>query len=220
MVQWSFSGLKKYITCPRQYHEVKVLKNFTEPETEHTIYGKEIHSAFENYIKHGTPLLKNYQRYEKLLMTLMEIPGTRYTEHKMALTKEKIPCDFDAEDYWVRGIADLVIDDGDTGFVFDYKTGNSRYADLKQLKLMALMMFEHFPKMKRVRSGLLFVANNGNFFPEEYDREDQEELWDHFIPDICRLELSYQDGKWPPNPNGLCARYCAVRSCQYNGNQD
>ena len=216
MIQWSYSALKKYVTCPRQYNEIKVLKNFTEPDTHHTIYGKEIHSAFEEYIKHGTPLLKNYQRYEKLLLTLLQIPGEHYTEHKMALTVDKIPCEFGSENYWVRGIGDLIIDDGELGFVFDYKTGNPRYADPKQLKLMALMMFEHFPELARVKAGLLFTSHNG-FVPEEYHREDIEELWDHFTPDLFRLEHSFTTGHWPPNPNGLCSRYCAVRSCQYNG---
>jgi hypothetical protein len=27
-IKWSFSGLKQYINCPKQYHEVKVLRNY------------------------------------------------------------------------------------------------------------------------------------------------------------------------------------------------
>ena len=49
-IQWSYSGLKDYVNCPRQYHEVKVLKRFTKKPTQQMLYGTEVHTALENYV--------------------------------------------------------------------------------------------------------------------------------------------------------------------------
>jgi len=147
-IQWSYSGLKDYKNCPRQYQQVKVLKNFTKKQTEQMLYGTEVHKALEDYVRDGTPLLKNYQRYQKQLDPLREMEGTKYPEHEMALTPDKVPCDFRDPNYWVRGVADLVVVSGDQGFIVDYKTGSNRYPDPKQLQLMALMGFKHFPEVK------------------------------------------------------------------------
>ena len=57
--QWSFSSLKQFTNCPRQYYEVKVQRNFEIRETEQIKYGKEVHKALEDYVRDGVPLAKN-----------------------------------------------------------------------------------------------------------------------------------------------------------------
>ena len=153
---WSYSALKQYTNCPKQYQEMRVLKNYTVKETEAIIYGKAVHEALELYVKENKPLPKNYLRFKPMVDTLLKIEGDKYPEYEMALTHSKEPCDFHSEDRWVRGIADLVIVDGDIAYVVDYKTGSNRYPDPKQLRLMSLMMFTHFPDIQRVKGGLLF----------------------------------------------------------------
>ena len=136
---WSFSALKDYINCPKKYHETKVLQNYKFVDTPQTIYGKEVHTALENYVRDGTPLLKNYMRFKGMVDSLISIPGDKYPEYEMGLTKELGPCEFDDENRFVRGIVDLLIVDGDYAFIVDYKTGSNKYPDPKQLRLMALM---------------------------------------------------------------------------------
>ena len=153
-IKWSYSGLKDYANCPKQYHEVKVLKNFKKEATKQMLYGTEVHTALENYVKDGTPLAKNYERYKSQLDPLREMEGVKYPEHEMALTYEKKACDFRDPNYWVRGIADLLVVKDDVGFIVDYKTGSNRYPDPKQLQLMALMAFEHFPQLQQINAGL------------------------------------------------------------------
>lgn len=214
MHKWSFSSLKQYVNCPRQYHEVKVLKRFETKPTHQMLYGTDVHEALEKYAKDGTDLPHNYKRFATLVDPLLEIDGEKFPEYKMALTVDKVPCDFYSKDYWVRGIVDLLIISGDTAFIVDYKTGSDKYPDMKQLKLMALMTFAHFPEIKTVRAGLLFILHN-NFMPEEYERESVDDLWGTFNPDLMRLELSYKDGNWQANPTPLC-RWCPVTSCEFN----
>lgn len=210
---WSFSSLKDYINCPRQYHEVKVLKRFQKFPTPQMTYGNEVHKALEDYVGEGKPLAKNYERFKKVLDTLVEIPGTKYPEYKMALDINRQPCEY-GKGYWVRGIADLIIIDGETAFIVDYKTGSNKYPDPKQLKLMALMVFAHFPNVQLVKAGLLFVMHE-SFTSEEYERSSAESLWKYFDPDLERLKVSYEQDKWQPNPTPLCG-WCPVNSCEFH----
>jgi CRISPR/Cas system-associated exonuclease Cas4 (RecB family) len=192
---WSYSALKDYVNCPKQYQEVKVLKRFTKKPTQQILYGLEVHKAIEDYVKDGKPLAKNYERFQPILNEFLSIEGTKYPEYRMAVTEDGTPCAFNAKDCWVRGIIDLLIVDGDHAFVVDWKTGSNKYPDPKQLKLMALMVFAHFPEVKHVKSGLMFVMHN-SFMPENYKREEIENLWGYFTGDLKRLALSYENDKW------------------------
>jgi hypothetical protein len=96
----------------------------------------------------------------------------------------------------------------------DYKTGSSKYPDPKQLQLMALMVFSHYPEIVHIKAGLLFVMHE-HFFPSEYHREDEEKLWGDFYPHLERLRLSYENGVWQENPTPLCG-WCPVKRCQFH----
>jgi len=211
---WSYSSLKQYQNCPKQYHEIRVLKNYTVKETEAIIYGKAVHEALELYVKENKPLAKNYERFKPIIDTLISIPGDKYPEYEMALTYNKEPCDFDSDDRWVRGIADLVIVDGSHAFIVDYKTGSNKYPDPKQLRLMALMLFTHFPDVQKIKAGLLFVMHN-SIITEEYVRRDMDKSWAVFEQPLKRLESSYDNDKWEPNPTPLC-KWCPVKTCEFN----
>lgn len=213
-IQWSYSGLKDYQNCPRQYHEVKVLRNFAKKPTPQMTYGTQVHAALEDYVRDGKPLAKNYQQYQRQLDPLREMPGEKYPEHRMALTVDRVPCTFGAKDYWVRGIADLLVVDGDMGFIVDYKTGSNRYPDPKQLQLMALMAFAHFPDVVHIKAGLLFVVHE-HFVTSEYNRDDVDVLWKDFEGTLERLRLSYANQAWQPNPTPLCG-WCPVSTCEFN----
>lgn len=214
LIQWSYSSLKEYLNCPRQYEETRIKKNFKKQVTQQMLYGTEVHKALEDYISEGKELLKNYQRFKPVLDTLLEIPGKRYPEHRMAVTEKKEPCTFGAKDYWVRGIADLLVVDKDTAYIVDYKTGSNRYPDTDQLKLMALLTFANFENITHVKAGLLFVMHD-SFITEDYKLEKADKLWEPFEHKITRLKLSFENNSWPPNPTPLCG-WCSVRTCEFH----
>ena len=211
---WSFSALKEYVNCPKQYQELKVLKRYEKKATEQMLYGTVVHKACEDYVAEGKPLEKNYLRFKPVLDSLIAIPGTKYPEHEMALTLNKEPCGFKDANRWVRGIVDLLIVDGDQAFIVDYKTGSNRYPDPKQLKLMALMTFAHFPEVQKIKAGLLFVMHE-SFMDEEYTRDQIPKLWSYFENDLERLSLSYENDTWQANPTPLCG-WCPVRTCEFH----
>ena len=211
-VRWSFSSLKDFVNCPRQYHEVKVLQNYTKSVTEQMQYGTEVHKALEDYIRDGTPLAKNYQRFLPLMQALVSIPGERHPELKMALDTQRSPISFDG-DYWVRGIVDLLILDGESAWIVDYKTGSAKYPDPDQLKLMSLMTFAHYPQVQKIKAGLIFVLHDV-FVTEEYTRDSIPELWKSFDPKVARLKIALETATFMPNPTPLCG-WCPVTTCEF-----
>jgi len=213
---WSFSALKTFETCPRKYHAEKVLKLYPFEETEQSRYGTEVHLAAEEYIGKGTPLPKGMEKFKPALDALNKIPGEKKVELKMALTVDRQVTDFSADDVWVRGIADLVIVNGDKARVIDYKTGSAKYPDKKQLELMALMLFEHFPEVQEVKAALAFLLHDV-VVKGQYKRADADKLWQKWQARTDMLDGAFEHDNWPPKTNGLCRKWCPVEHCEFNG---
>jgi hypothetical protein len=151
------------------------------------------------------------------LESLKAKQGDKLCERKMGLTENLEPCDFFADDVWFRGIADLIILDDDLAWVIDYKTGkNARYADKGQLELMALTVFKHFPQVKKVRAGLLFVISK-DLIKDSYEEQTSPILWNKWLANYNRMETAFNTDVWNPKPSGLCRRHCPVVECVHNG---
>jgi hypothetical protein len=147
------------------------------------------------------------------------MPGEKLCEYEMGLTEDLQPCGFKDENVWWRGIADLIILDRENAEarVVDYKTGKStKYADKGQLELMALAIFKHFPEIKKVKGGLLFVVANA-FLKDNYHVDQQDVCWSKWIADRKRMAASYANDVWNARPSGLCRNHCVVLSCPHNG---
>ena len=216
MPAWSFSSIKLYDTCPRKYHAEKVEKLYPFKDTQATIYGKEVHKVAEDYIRDGVPIPEGHKKFQTMLDAVNRFKGEKLCEEKMALTEDLTPTKFLAKNVWVRGIADLIVLNGDKARVIDYKTGSAKYPDKGQLELMALMVFAYYPEVQTVKAALLFMLHN-TLITSEYHREDMDELWEKWRSKYGRLAASYENDSWPPNPNGLCRNWCPVEHCEYCG---
>jgi RecB family exonuclease len=218
-MKWSYSSIKLFEQCPRKYYHLKIVKDVVEPETEALLYGSRFHEAAEKYVRDGEALPPYFTFAKQTLDNLKQIPGDRLCEYEMGITKDLQPCAFDAPDVWYRGIADLLIIDREKGEarVVDYKTGKSaKYADPEQLELMSLCVFKHFPEIKKVKGGLLFVIANA-LVKSKYDSEQQDMLWTKWADRNKRLAFAVDTNTWNPKPSGLCRKHCAVLTCSHNG---
>ena len=215
-VTWSHSALKDFEGCAKRYHAVKVLKRFPFTDTKHTIYGKDVHKAIEDYGKHGTPMPEQFAFVLPVVDVLLAKPGRKLFEHEMALTKDLKPCAFDSDDRWVRGIADLLIVDDDnlTARVVDWKTGNDKYPDRDQLTLMSLMVFAHFPHIRSVSSALFFIVK-GSMVKHKMSYEDAEAAWWDYRERVAKLEAAHEFDVWNPSQSPLCG-WCPVKDCTFN----
>ena len=216
---WSFSSIKSFDQCPKKFYHLKVVKDYKEPLTDAITYGSEFHKAAELYIKEGTPLPPQFNYAKGALDNLNQLPGEKLCEYEMGLTENLDPCGFRDEHVWWRGIADLIILDREKGEarVLDYKTGKSaKYADTGQLELMALAIFKHFPEVKKVKAGLLFVIAK-QFVKDNYNIDAAPTLWQKWLRDHDRMRFAYQTNVWNPRPSGLCKKHCVVVECPHNG---
>ena len=216
---WSFSRIKAFEQCPKQFYHEKILREFPFVETDAIRYGHAFHQAAEEYIRDGISLPKKFDYAQGVLDSLNAKPGEKLCEYKLGITENLTPCDFGAEDVWFRGIADLIIVDvlADTAWVIDYKTGKSaKYADKGQLELMALATFKHFPDIKKVNAGLLFVIAKA-LIKDSYQDTAAPILWKKWLSDYARMEKALETNTWNPRPSGLCRQHCAVLECPHNG---
>jgi CRISPR/Cas system-associated exonuclease Cas4 (RecB family) len=217
---WSYSAIKTYETCPKKYEGERVTKEVKYTDTVHTLYGKELHTAAEEYIRDGKVLDLKFKFIQGYLDKLQAIPGEKFCELKLGLKKQDgqlIECDFFDPEVWFRGVADLVIKHGNRATVIDYKTSKSaKYADLKQLALMAACLFVKYPELEKVKAGLLFVTS-GEFVRGMYTKDQGLNIFAELHPLLKQREIAYNTGVFNARPNGLCGRWCGVLSCAHNG---
>lgn len=217
---WSFSGLKAYQTCPRQYQEIKLLKHYQETPHPTTVWGTRGHLALEERVKHGTPLPAEFAYLEKFAQGIIDIPGETLCEHELACTVEKLPTDFHADDAWTRGIIDVFKFRDTEAVALDYKFGKVR--PTTQLKLMALLVFANYPTVQRVKTRFLWIANRDKT-DGEYHRRDEASLWQEFEEESAQFLLAHEQDTFPPKPSGLCKPNgrgyagCVVTTCEFFG---
>lgn len=215
-ITWSYSSLALYQQCPKKYYHLKVAKDIKEPLGEAITFGNEIHKIAEEYVSKDKPIPEKYIHIEPALKVLKEMPGEKLCENKLGLTADLKPCGFFDRGVWWRGVADIIILQGDTALTVDYKTGkSSKFAELKQLEIVSLAIFKHFPEVKKVKAGLMFLFAD-DFVKTAYLAESQETLWGSWISDVGQLQASVENDTWNPKPNFTCRGWCPVKACVHN----
>lgn len=226
---WSYSAISLFKTCPRKYQAERVTKEVPYVESESMRYGTELHKASEEFIGEGKPLDPRFSFMLPILEGLSKKEGTFHCEMKMGLKKSDDKyeaCDFFDKDVWFRGVADLVIINGDKAYIVDYKTGkSSRYADTLQLDLMAACVFTKYPEVTKIYASLLFVvvstqpdvSKDDWFISSSYNREDALKVFSELYPVLERRTKAYETGVFNPTRNGLCRSWCSVHSCPHFG---
>jgi hypothetical protein len=215
---FSYSSLKQFEGCPKQYAEITVFRNYkNEFTSKNGDYGDRAHKAAEYYVKDGGALDNEFQFMKPTLDVLRSIPGEKLTEHKMGVTKDMQPVPWNHPDRWFQGIADLIIvGDSPVARIIDYKFGNVNYADTDQLELMALLVFAHWPHIKLVKGRLLFVLAEQ---PRDrnVDITEKERLLQKWREKDARRVAAITNNNYPARSSGLCKRHCPVTSCPHCG---
>jgi len=214
---WSYSSLGLFQQCPHKYYRIRIQQDVKEPPTDAIRYGLMMHKAAEEYIRDDIDLPPTLEYLRPILDKLAAYPGEKHCEYKMALTRSMEPCAFDSPDAWWRGIADLLIIDGDTARIIDYKTGKSaKFADTKQLELLSLATFKHFPNVKQTKCALLFVVSQ-EMVKANYNVHDTHRYWLKWLNETALLEKAFKVKVWNPKPNFTCSKWCPIKDCLHNG---
>ncbi len=216
MTAWSYSAIKTFEQCPKKYFHLKVAKDVKDEPGEAADYGTAVHEAAELFIKDGTPIPEKFAYIRPVVERLAAIPGEKHAELKLGVRKvghTYEPCGFFDKDVWWRGIADLLIINGTKAYCIDYKTGKSaRYADTKQLDLLAGAVFLHFPEVLQVKSSLIYVVS-GELIPKTHVITEKSKYLSVFDEQLDHLDAAMENGVWNAKSSPLCP-WCPVKTCE------
>jgi len=82
------------------------------------------------------------------------------------------------------------------------------------LDYMAVAVFAKFPKIKVIKSALLFVVSN-EFVKKKHVAENVQLYMNSATFDLNRLKSAFMSGVWNPVSGPLC-RFCPVKTCEHN----
>lgn len=216
-VQWTYSAVKVFKTCPLQYKHKYILKDIKEVQGDAAKYGTAVHLAIENWARDGVVMPPEYDRFRNMILPVAKWQGETLVEAKLALSSLLQPCGFFDKQYFVRGVLDFGKVNGEYARIIDWKTGgNAKYADLKQLDLMSLLVFKHYPQVKTVTSALVFLKLD-KVIKATFHKKDSKAMWMQWMYEVSRIEDAVERDAFPAAPNNLCKNYCPVKTCKFNG---
>jgi len=210
---WSFSALDTFKTCQRQYHAKYVAKTVKEPDSGEMLWGKKVHTAFENRQAVSTPLPHDLLQHEAFMEKLEDKPGVTFTEQKFGLNLKAQPCAFFDRDIWCRGVKDYEKIHESTAVSIDYKTGKP-HQKFEQLALAAIHTFKLYPDVELVNAQF-YWTQPGLVTKKVWSRDDMPMLWSIFTPDLKQYREAFEHDIWQPRQSGLCNGWCPVRDCEF-----
>lgn len=214
-VAWSYSALDQFLTCPKQYAEIRVFKNFTEPNTEQRDWGNHVHQCIALALKEGKPLPPDMDQWQPIVDQFSKLKGELIVEQQWAFDHGLQSCEWFSKDTWLRVIVDALWIDGKVAKVVDWKTGKRRFGS-HQLELFAAAVFARYPQVQEVRSMFVWLKSFQKD-AETFKRSEVTKLWNRFLPDVHRLEYAHKTMTWIPKTSGLCNAHCPVTTCTFNG---
>lgn len=211
---WSFSSLTAFETCPRRYYLTRVSREVIEPQTEHLVWGNEVHKALELRQK-GQALPGKLEHLEPVCSMLMRKHGKRIIEGKFAIDASFRPVGWRDSTTWCRAVVDTGVVGVKSAFLGDWKTGN-RKPDSDQLKLSAAIGFAHYPYLERIHTAFIWLKEK-KVDSEVFTHEQVGDIWSEFLPRVKRLEQAHKTNTWHPKPSGLCGKWCPVskQHCEF-----
>jgi hypothetical protein len=205
----SFSRLSTFEQCEAKFEYLYVLKSVKDSDNEFTIYGTRVHDQLEKYGKGEiTELSEETEVWRGLLDRILAQAGEKHFEYQMALTRDKTPTDWFAKDVWLRGIADVLVINGDKAYCLDWKTGKVK-DNPTQLQLFAAMVFATFPEVQSVTTSFIWLHHNETT-NAKFERSKVGHIWNAIEPRLVRVQDAVEIGVFKTKPSALC-RWCPAR---------
>lgn len=212
----SFSSTSTFETCPKQFHEVRILKNVVYKPGAEALRGTKLHAKWEEALDNDFDVGPDYQF---VLDYVRKFTGLKVAERKLAINHEFKPCDWFAPDVFYRAIVDVMIFNGDKIVTIDYKTGKYRPKP-RQGQEQVLLAMLHFPHIQEGESIFLWTDAEPAPTRNTYHRvKDGKRMMEDILEIPNAIQASFDSDNWPEQKSGLCARHCPVVDCQYNGSR-
>jgi len=212
----SYSALKMYENCPKNYYHQRIEKSVRDPGNAVTAYGERVHKSLELRLgEDAATLNQEASRYEALCASIERLAtgGVLTVEEEMTLNDSLKPTGWWDPDAWLRSKIDVLVRKGPEAIMFDWKTGKRR-PDFDQLELFAVQVFKHYPEVQRIKTTFVWLKEM-KMDSETFTRKQEAPIWEKILGKIKRIEGSAEHDNWPAKPSGLCG-WCPCKSfCEY-----
>lgn len=203
----SFSRLNVFEQCPARFDYQYISKRVKDTPNEASEYGDRVHKVLEAkgtgaVIATDAESVATLEQWGHLVDKLTARPGEKFFEKQMAVNLSLTPVDWFASDVWIRAIADILVVDGETAFIGDWKTGKVKH-DPTQLQLFALMVMWHFPQVQTVKTAYIWLRFD-EVTHATYERRYLMALWGALRPRFERVQQVIDLGVFDTKPGPLC----------------
>lgn len=229
---YSFTSIKEFHQCPKRWYENRILKRWEFKETEATKFGTRVHKALEEaaLANRGEPAatlpysLSMYQPLADAIQSAKEQGNVVVPEQVIGMTYDGKGVLGRTDIWWandvkIAGICDITILTPDYSYakLGDYKTGSSKYPDMEQLDLMALLTFTEYPTVQTIEAMLMFVKEGTTYpaRPKVYQRSDMAEINSTFDGYIADIENHKAQNHFPDNGGNPLCGWCVVEDCPF-----
>lgn len=190
----SYSSLKLYKQCPKQYKALYIDKSIKRQSSPALEKGIRMHKHMEDAVNHATKLPRTLAKWEPLVSKLRRAGAE--AEKEFAVTEQLEPTTFWSKNAWLRGKVDIML----PGRVIDFKSGQVR-PDPFQGEFYRVLAREP------IRFNLVYLEHNTVVRTRPPENS---------IDNIRVVAYSAEhDTRFPARPSFLC-RYCPVKTCKYN----
>jgi hypothetical protein len=217
----SYSRLSTFEQCEQKFDYLYVSKTVQDLGSTATDYGTRVHTALELYGKglaEGDASAAAIKALEgtngeavmwfPLVDKIHAQAGDKYYEFQMAINANKTPCDWFADDVWIRSIADVLIVDGDKATIIDWKSGKVR-DNPTQMQLFAAMVMIVFPQVQTVKTSFVWLVYN-KVTNTTFTRRMFDGLWMALEPRFVAIQDTVDLGVYKAKPSPLCG-WCAAK---------
>lgn len=214
---WSHTALSQFQTCPFQYAAARYYITTKFEETDATRWGGRVHKALEMRLKRGTPLPQEMKKWEKYCTAFEKnaekLNATIHPEYQLAISKNFSQTDWFDKTAWGRCAGDVVIDAGNTIYVYDYKTGKMREGS-EQLATNAAFFALAFPEAQKFVTRYVWLEHD-QITGKDFSREEIPGIWDDRLSQIVNIMECWEQEDFPCRRSGLCNGWCQVTDCEH-----
>lgn len=213
-IAWSHSRLKTFKDCPKQFYHCNIPRKghpdrIDFEQSQAMLDGNEVDAALTARISQGTRLPPKFSPFEKMALVILNTPGQKLTQMKIALNQAFQQCGYmDWDRAWVRTVYDVAVVQDEYAFIGDWKNGQI-WLDSDQLKLFATVGFTIFPQVQKIDTSYIWLKH-GVTSDETFYRRELPDLWAHFVPDVERLQAAGRSNNWPTTPSKRACKWCPV----------
>ena len=211
---WSYSSLAEFEICPMKMAAQRFYKTVKQQDTEATIWGKRVHTAAEQAMKHQhIEDTEAFKVVEPWINVLWKHPGARFIEEMFCLNDWKLVDG--RENAECTAFVDLGLMHKDKLDIYDYKTGRMK-DDITQLKFYCLLFALKHPHLQKFNAKYIWLKENRTT-GFEMERKDLVPVFAELKERVARMKQAYDTENFVAKRNGLCRKWCAVYDCPYCG---